>query len=102
MAVFDFAAFSEERIGLIEKKNCAAVFSRVKEAAHMYLCLSDVCTHDRREINTVKIQAELVGNHFGGHRLARAAVAGKQRADAETTTHSATESPLVIDLGTLP
>ena len=50
------------------------------------------------EIDPIEIELQLVGEHFGRESLAGAALAGEQRADAESATALAGESPLFVDL----
>jgi hypothetical protein len=65
------------------KKDHAAGLSRIEQAAQVLLGLADILADHRGEIDAVEIEPKMIGDDFGGHRLAGAAVAGEQHADAE-------------------
>ena len=81
MAVFDFTAFAKQSVGFVEEENRAAVLRRVEHAPQILLGLSDVFAYHRRQIDAIQVQAQIVGDHFGGHGFSRSAVARKQSAD---------------------
>src|SRR5262249_17817199 len=102
VAVLHLAALPEERVGLVEEEDGATVLCRVEETAEVLLRLADVLAHDRGEVDAIQIQAQLVRDPLGRHRLARAALAGEEDADAEAPAHLAGETPVLVDPGALP
>ena len=86
VAVAHLAAFAEERIGLVEEQDRAAVLRGVEHPAQVLFGFADVLAHHRGQIDPIEIETQLAGEHFGRHGLARAARAGEERADAETAS----------------
>ena len=84
VAVLDLAAFAEQRVGLVEEQDGAAVFRGVEDAPQVLFGLADVLADHLAEIDAIEIEPQFVGEHFGGHRLAGAAGAGEERADAQS------------------
>ena len=56
MRVFDFGAFAEEGVGLVEKEDCVRGLGFFKDAAQILFRLADVCADDGREINLESFQ----------------------------------------------
>src|SRR2546430_3528262 len=83
VAVLDLAALPEEGVRLVEEEDRAPLLGRVEHAAEVLLRLADVLADDRAQIDPVEVEAELGGEHLGGHRLSRSARPGEERADPE-------------------
>src|SRR5690606_17274111 len=83
VAVLDLAPLAAEGVRLVEEAEGAAAFGRVEEAAQVLLRFADVFADDGREVDAVEVEAEGVGEDLGGHRLARAALAGEEHAESE-------------------
>src|SRR5690606_6253862 len=75
----------------------AAAFGRVEEAAQVLLRFADVFADDGREVDAVEVEAEGVGEDLGGHRLARAALAGEEHAESEPAAVACFEAPVAQD-----
>ena len=84
VAVPDLAALAEQRVGLVEEQDRAAVLGGVEEPGEVLLRFADVLAHDRGEIDAVELEMQLVREHLGRHRLAGAALAGEERRDAQS------------------
>ena len=62
VAVLDLAALAEQRVGLVEEQDRAAVLGGVEQAAQVLLGLADVLADHRRQIDAVEIEPQLVGD----------------------------------------
>src|SRR6185437_10207561 len=60
MAVADFTASPEERVGFIEEENRAGIFRRVEDRTQILLGLTDVLTDHLTEIDAPKIETQIV------------------------------------------
>ncbi len=97
MAVLDLAALAEERVGLVEEEDRAAILGGIEEAAQVLLRLADIFADHRREVDAVEIEAQAVGDDLGSHRLARAAFSGEQGVDAQAAIHLVGKAPFLVD-----
>ena len=97
VAVLDLAALAEQRVGLVEEQDRAALLRRVEDPPQVLLRLADVLADDRAQVDPVEVEPQLVREHLGGHRLAGAARAGEERADAEAARALRGESPVLVD-----
>ena len=91
-------ALAEERVGLVEEQQRAALFGRVENLLQVLFGLADVLADHRRKVDAVEIEAQLASQHFGGERLAGAAGAGEQRAQSETALTLVGKSPALVNL----
>ena len=57
VAVLDFAALAEQRVGFVEEQDRAAVLGGVEQPAQVLLRLADVFADDGRQIDAVEIAA---------------------------------------------
>ncbi len=92
-----FGALAEERVGLVEEQDAVGIIGGVEQLLEILFGLADPLADDRRQIDPVQRQAQLIGDHLGGHGLAAAARPREQRADAEPAIHPVPEAPLVVD-----
>ena len=60
VAVLHLAALAEQRVGLVEEQDRAAVLGRVEQAAQILLGLADVLADDRRQVDAVEVEPQLV------------------------------------------
>ena len=97
MTIFHFTAFAKQRIGFVEEQDCSAVLGRIEHPPQILFGLADIFADHRRQIDAIKIQAQFIGDHFGGHGFSCAAVPGEQCADAKAATHFFSEAPFLID-----
>ena len=65
-----------------------------KTRREVLLRLADVLAHHRREIDPVEIELQLIREHLGRHRLAGAALAREQRADAQGRARPCRQTPI--------
>ena len=59
VAVLDLAALAEQRVGLVEEQDRAAVLGRVEDAAQVLLGLADVLAHHAGEVDPVEVEPQL-------------------------------------------
>src|SRR5262249_37748952 len=71
----------------------AAVLRRIEDSTQVLLGFSDVLAHDRRQVDAIEIQSQLVREHLGCHRLACSARAGEEHAEPEPARTAAREAP---------
>ncbi len=100
VAVLDVTALPEERVGLVEEQDAAALLGCVENATQVLLGLTYVLADDLAQIDAIQIEPQLVREHLGGHGLARAARTGEQRSDPEAALATCCESPLFVNLRT--
>jgi hypothetical protein len=53
---------------------------RIEDAPQVPFRFANVLAHDSREVDPVKVKAQLIRQNFRGHRFASAAGSGEQRA----------------------
>ena len=73
MAVLHLAAFAEQRVGFVEQEDSATGLGRFEHCAQVFLGFANIFRDYARKIDAIKIEAEIVGDDFCRHRLARAA-----------------------------
>ena len=93
--ILNFRAFAKQGVGFVKKQDSVAVFSLGENAVEIFFRLADIFAHHRREIDFVEVQLEIVGDDFGGHGFARAALAGEKRVHALPQRKFGAESPVV-------
>ena len=59
VAVLDLAALAEQRVGLVEEQDRAAVLGGVEQPAEVLLGLADVLADHRRQVDPVEVEVEL-------------------------------------------
>ena len=77
MAVLHLTAFPEQRVSLVEEQKHSALLRGIEDLAQILLGLADILADDRREIDAIHIQAQLMSNHLGAQRFTRAALASE-------------------------
>src|SRR5204863_7707201 len=97
VAVLHLAAPAEERIGLVEEQDRAALVGGVEEPAEVLLRLADVLADDGAEVDPVEVEPQLPREDLGGRGLPGAARSGEQGADAEPTGAAPGEAPVFVD-----
>ena len=97
VAVLDFGALAEERVGLIEEQQHAAFLGGIEDLLEILLGFADVLADHCGEVDAVEIEAQLVREHLGRECLAGAAGSGEERADAQTAPAARGESPGLVD-----
>src|SRR5689334_15457162 len=102
VTVFHFASFAKEGVGFVEEQHRAAFVGSVEHAAQVLFSFADVLADDLAQVDTVKIESQLVGENFSRHRLAGAAGAGEQRADAESAFAFGRKAPITVNFRALP
>src|SRR5277367_6959355 len=98
VAVLDFGALAEERVGLIEEEKRSAVFSRIEDTAQALFGLADVLADDLAEVDAVEIELQFIRKYLGSRCFSCAAYARKQCRDAQTAQTRFGESPAVVDM----
>src|SRR5580698_130914 len=97
MAIVDFAAFAEESIRLIKKKDGSTFVCCIEDTAEMFLSLSDVFVHYRRQVDVIQVEGQFVGDDFSGHSFTGATEAGKECGNARASCVFVREAPIVLD-----
>src|SRR5262245_8212126 len=98
MAILDLTAFAEQGVRLVEQQNRSTLFGGIEHKPEVLFCFSDVLAHHLAQVDAVQVESQFVCQHLSRHRLARAAGASEQRADAEAASALGCESPLIVDL----
>src|SRR5262249_13073334 len=92
-------ALAEEGVGLVEEQDGAALLGAVEDVAEILLRLADVLADDAGQVDAIEVELQMVGEDVGGHRLARAGRARKERADAAPSGQARGEAPRLVHLG---
>jgi hypothetical protein len=95
-------ALAEQGVGLIEEQDGVAGRRLGEDAGQVLLRLADVLADHRGQVDLVQVEAEGVGQHIGGHRLAGTGRAGEQDGQALAHRQLAVEPPRVIDKVAVP
>ena len=77
MAILNLAAFAEKRVSFVEQQDGPTFFSRVEDAPQVLLGLADVLAHDRRQVDAIEVEPQLVRQHLRRQCLTSAACARK-------------------------
>src|SRR5258706_11451115 len=93
MAVPNFAALAEERVGFIKQEDRTALFCRIEDTPQVFLRLADVLADNLTEVNTVQVEVQFVSEYFCRHCLTGAACTGEERADTQAASAPGGESP---------
>ena len=102
MAVLNLAAFAEERVGLVEEEDGAALLGRIEHPPQVLLGFTNVLADHLAEIDAVEVELQLVGQHLCRHGLAGAAGPGEQRSDPQPSARAPRKAPIAIDARALP
>ena len=70
--VLHLRAAAEQRVGLVEEQQRAAVLAGVEHVAQPLLGLADIFVDHAGQINAQEVEAERAGQHLRGHGLAGA------------------------------
>src|SRR5277367_5176298 len=97
MAILYLAALAEKCVRLIEEQHYAAGFGRVKNLLQVLFGLADVFADHRRQIDAVEVEVQFAGEHLGGQRFSRSALAGEKRAEAESAAALRREAPSFVN-----
>ncbi len=73
---------AEQGIRFIKKQDSAAIFRSIEQFAQIFLGSPNIFADNLRQIDAIKIESQLVRDHFGGKCLTGAAFPCKQHADA--------------------
>ncbi len=96
MGVLHLAALPEQRVRFVEEQDGAAGLRSVEQSSQVLLGFADVLVDHRRQVDAMQVEPQVVGDHLGGHRLAGAAGAGEQCADAQAAADPVGEAPAVV------
>src|SRR5258706_6237675 len=102
MAVPNFAALAEERVGFIKQEDCTTLFCRVEDAPQVFLRLADILADDLAEVDTVQVEVQFSSEHFCRHCLTCSARTGEECADTQSASAAGGESPGFVYGSTLP
>src|ERR1039457_2422229 len=94
VAVPDLAAASEERVGLVEEQQGAALVGGVEHLAQVAFSLADVFADHAGQVDPVQGQPEFTGDDLGGQGLAGAGLASEQGSDAAAPGDGFGEAPV--------
>ena len=70
MRIADLTSLTEQGVGFVEEDHTVNPLGLREDPIEVLLCLADVFVHHGREVNRVKVETKLGGEHLGGHRLA--------------------------------
>src|SRR5262249_56934062 len=101
VAVLDVAALAEQRVGLVEQEDGAAVLGGIEDAPQILLGLAHIFVDHRREVDPVQIEPELGRQYLGGERLSGSAAAAEQRRYAKAARVAPAEAPFLVDADAL-
>ena len=93
VGVADLRALAEQRVRLVEEQHAVHALGLVEDAVEVLLRLADVLVDDGGEVDRVEVEAQLAGDHLGGHRLAGPRRPGEQRRDALAAATAALHAP---------
>src|SRR5262249_18355232 len=86
----------------VKEEDNTTILGGIEQSAQVFFGFPDIFADDRGEIDAVEIEAKVISEHLGGHRLAGATLPGKERADAETSAHLFAKSPSIVHFAALP
>ncbi len=100
--ILDLRALAEQRVGLVEQQDRAGALRRAEDAFEILFGLADVLGDDRRKVDAVQLEPDVVGDHRSRHRLARTRGAGEEDHQAGAAARALDQSPAAVHALAVP